>query len=151
MNQDYLELLQCFAKHRVRYLVIGGYAVIRYTEPRYTKDLDIWIEASSRNAHCVLKALAEFGAPIDNLTVEDLAKPGLIFVFGIPPLRVDLLNKAKGANFAVAWPKKERVGLSGMAVNFVDIATLKRLKAASGRPQDLADLEKLKKVRKGIG
>lgn len=148
MNQDYLDLLRCLADRKVRYLIIGGYAVIRYTEPRYTKDLDIWIDATPLNARRVLQALREFGAPIDNLSVEDLAKPGLLYVFGIPPVRVDILNKVKGAKFSTAWPNKVRVKLPDLSLNFVDISTLKRLKRAAARPQDLADLEKLNAVMK---
>ena len=144
MHQDYLELLQLLNDHKVRYLIIGGYAVINYAEPRYTKDLDIWVEASKVNAKKLLKVLALFKAPIDNLTVEDLMTPGLVYVFGIPPLRVDILNRAIGARFETAWPKRVKVDLGKLKANFVAKPTLVRLKRAAGRPQDLADLEKLK-------
>ncbi len=143
MHQDYLELLQSLNANKVRYLVIGGYAVIRYTEPRYTKDLDLWVEASTVNAKRLMKTLRDFGAPVDNLTEEELAKPGLIYVFGIPPVRVDILNKVKGATFQTAWKDRERVEVEGTKINFVSRRVLKRLKRAAGRHQDLADLEKL--------
>lgn len=145
MYQDYLELLQFLNDNKVKYLVIGGYAVIRYTEPRYTKDLDLWVEASVVNAKKLLKALSQFGAPIDNLTVEELAKPGLIYVFGLPPVRVDIINRVKGSRFQTAWPKREKVELDGEKVNFVDRLTLVKLKKAAGRPQDQADLIKLER------
>jgi hypothetical protein len=143
MNSDYLELLQCFADFKVRYLIVGGYAVIHYAEPRYTKDLDIWIEASDLNGKRVLKALTQFGAPVANLTVSDLAKPGLLYVFGIPPLRVDVLNRLKGANFAAAWETRKRFTISGVGCWYVDKKTLIKLKRAAGLPQDKADLERL--------
>lgn len=146
MHPDYLELLRCLNASKVRYLIIGGYAVIHYAEPRYTKDLDIWIEASSSNAKKLLKALENFGAPIDNLTVDELAKPGLVYVFGVPPLRVDIMNRAKGATFKSSWPKRERIEVAkGMKANFVSKQVLIKLKSATKRAQDLADLEKLRR------
>jgi len=144
VNEDYLDLLRLFGDCKVRYLIIGGYAVIRYAEPRYTKDLDIWIEPSPNNAKRVLKALTMFGAPIDNLSVADLAKPGLLYVFGIPPVRVDILNRVKGETFEAAWASRDKTVLEKVKVYFVDRSTLIKLKKASGRPQDKADLVQLK-------
>lgn len=144
MDPNFLELLQCLNDSKVRYLVIGGYAVIRFTEPRYTKDLDILIEASTANAKRVLKALTEFGAPVDNLSVADLAKPGLIYVFGLPPVRIDIINRASGAVFGKAWKSKEKVPLGSTYAYFVGKAELIKMKRAAGRPQDIADLEKLR-------
>ena len=145
MYPDYLELLRYLNDNKVRYLIIGGYAVIQYTEPRYTKDLDIWIEPSKANAKKVLKALTDFGAPVDNLSISELATPGLIYVFGIPPIRVDLLNKPSGATFATSWKTKIKVDVGGVVANFISKAALIRLKRAAARPQDLADLDKLAK------
>ena len=145
MFQDFLELLQCLNDSKVKYLIIGGYAVIKYAEPRYTKDLDIWVEASTLNAKKLLQALTKFGAPTENLSVPELSKPGLIFVFGIPPLRVDILNKAKGATFKTAWKNKNKFDLGGVKVNFISKSDLIKLKRASARQQDKADLEKLTK------
>lgn len=146
MFQDYLELLQLLNEHKVKYLIIGGYAVINYAEPRYTKDLDIWVEPSVQNAKKLLKALEDFGAPTDNLTIQDLAKPGLIYVFGIAPMRVDILNKPKGSTFKTAWESKEKITIEKTTVNIIGKSVLIKLKKASGRPQDLVDVEKLKKA-----
>jgi len=143
MDKNFLELLQLLNEHKVRYLIIGGYAVVHYTEPRYTKDLDIWIECAPKNARNVLKALNEFGAPIDNLSVEELSKPGLIYVFGLPPLRIDILNNPKGAKFQTAWLNREKVLLGRLKGNFIGRKELIKLKKAAGRAQDKADLEKL--------
>jgi predicted nucleotidyltransferase len=145
MYQDYLDLLQCLNDNKVKYLVIGGYAVVQYAEPRYTKDLDIWIEASVANAKKLLKALKYFGAPIANLTIEELAIPGLVYVFGIPPVRVDVLNKVSGRSFETAWKSKQIEAIEGIKVNFVSKQDLIILKKAAGRPQDLADIQSLKK------
>ncbi len=147
MYQDYLELLQCLNDNKVKYLVIGGYAVIQYAEPRYTKDIDIWVEASSLNAKKLLKALSQFGAPISNLTVEELAVPGLVYVFGVAPVRVDILNRVSGGNFSKAWISKNVVTLEGIKVNFASKSDLVKMKKAAGRPQDLADIESLKKTK----
>lgn len=143
MNQDYLDLLQLFDEHAVKYLVIGGYAVIHYSEPRYTKDLDLWVEASAVNGKRLLSALREFGAPIDNLSIGELAAPGLLYVFGVPPVRVDILNNLTGARFATAWKKRVSKNIEGVKAKIVDKGTLIKLKRLAGRPQDLADLEKL--------
>jgi predicted nucleotidyltransferase len=145
MDKNFLELLQSLNEHKVKYLIIGGYAVIKYTEPRYTKDLDIWVEISKQNARNILKALNKFGAPIDNLSEQDLLQPGLIYIFGLPPARIDLLNKVSGSTFQTAWKNKVKSKIKNVIANFVGVETLIKLKKASGRPQDLADLEKLKK------
>lgn len=145
MFQDYLDLLQLLNDNKVKYLVIGGYAVIQYAEPRYTKDIDIWVEANLSNAKKLLNALNQFGAPTDNLTVEEIAKPGLVFVFGIPPLRVDILNNAKGCSFESAWKNKNKVLVKKTNVNFIAKSDLIKLKKKANRPQDLADLSQLNK------
>lgn len=145
MHQDYLDLLQCLNEKKVKYLVIGGYAVIHYATPRYTKDLDLWIEASAENAKKVLKALSKFGAPIDNLSIQELSKPGLIYVFGIPPIRVDILNGALGCRFLNAWKNKNTVKIESTNVHIISKAELLKLKKKAGRAQDKADIEALKK------
>ena len=144
---DFLELLRALRKFKVRYAVIGGYAVGIHSEPRYTKDLDILISSSKDNARATLKALAHFGAPIDNLSEEELSTPGLLYVFGIPPLRVDILNRIKGANADAIIRRSKRIRIEDTSVTVVSIDDLIKLKKLAGRPQDLADLVKL--TRKG--
>ena len=85
MNSDFRDLLRIFNAGKVRYLVVGGHAVMKYTEPRYTKDLDLWIEATPKNARAVFKALKEFGAPLANLTEADFSKEGFFYQMGRPP------------------------------------------------------------------
>lgn len=145
MYLDYLELLQCLNDNKVKYLIIGGYAVIHYAEPRYTKDLDIWIEASSRNAKNTLKALSTFGAPIANLTEEELATPGLVYIFGIPPVRVDVINHIKGADFKEIWANKNKITIGKVTTQIVSKKDLIKLKKIAGRPQDKADIAALSK------
>jgi predicted nucleotidyltransferase len=146
MHSDFLDLLRSLNAHRVRYLIIGGYAYSLHVEPRFTKDIDLWIEASLKNAGRLLQALRKFGAPVDNLTESDLARPGLLYVFGVPPLRVDVLNRIKGQDFTAAYARRVRFRFEGLTVPVVCRADLVRLKRAAGRPQDLVDLRKLELV-----
>jgi hypothetical protein len=143
MNSDFRDLLHCLNECKVKYLVIGGYAVSYHAEPRYTKDLDLWVEASPANSKKIHKALQKFGAPTDNLLELDFAKPGTLFVFGLEPNRIDILNRAKGATFANAWKNKVTVKLDKIAIPFISKSDLKKLKRAMGRKQDLLDLENL--------
>jgi len=89
---DYKELLKILNRHRVRYLIVGAYAVIHYTEPRYTKDLDIWVEPEIKNAKRVYEALKEFGAPLKDISVADFANKNLVYQIGVEPVRVDIIN-----------------------------------------------------------
>ena len=146
--QDFLELLRVFEKHKVAYAIIGGYAVGLHSEPRYTKDLDIVIAPTARNAVRALKALEEFGAPIANLTQEDLVKPGLLYVFGIPPLRVDMLNRLKGVDVTAMIKRAKRIKLRDTVLRVVTLEDLIRIKTISGRAQDKADVAALKKHKK---
>ncbi len=143
---DFLELLRAFESHKVAYALIGGYAVGIHAEPRYTKDLDILIAANKKNAKAVLAALTQFGAPISNLSIEDLADPGLLYVFGIAPLRVDILNRIKGVDSTAIIKRAVKVKIANTTLRVVGLKDLIKLKRLAGRPQDLADIEKLKRV-----
>ena len=144
MNLDLTELLRSLNEFRVKYLVIGGYAVSYHSEPRYTKDLDIWVEPSVGNSKKLVSTLSDYGAPVDNLAVDDFAKPGLLYVFGIPPNRVDILTSPKGCRFATAWKNKVTVSVQGVRAKFIGKNDLLKLKRAAGRAQGLIDIEKLR-------
>lgn len=101
-SPDFKELLSLFKKYSVQYLIVGGYAVMRYTEPRFTKDLDILIAVNDTNAVAVYNALTAFGAPLANLTPQDFAAEGYFYQIGVPPLRVDVLMSIPGVAFAEA-------------------------------------------------
>ncbi len=96
MHQDFKDLLSAFNAHSVRYVIVGGYAYARYTEPRTTKDLDLFIRPDPENALAAYKALAEFGAYLADATPADLAKPGTIFQIGVAPFRVDVICEIDG-------------------------------------------------------
>ena len=139
MNSDFAELLRSFNADDVKYLVVGGHAVMLYTEPRYTKDLDIWIEASEENAAKVFRALAGFGAPLAGLTPADFASEGFFYQLGMPPARIDILMSVDGVRFGEAWPNRRQAPLGGVPAWFIGRQDLIRNKRATGRPIDLHD------------
>lgn len=143
LNSDFKELLRLLESYQVKYLVIGGYAVMKYAEPRYTKDLDLWIQANDENGLATFKALATFGAPLLGLTANDFASEGYFYQMGIPPVRIDILMSVKGVNFENAYEKREIVLLEDIAIPFISKSDLILSKIAAGRPQDLLDVEAL--------
>jgi hypothetical protein len=151
MNSDFKDLLRVFNEHKVRYLVVGGFAVIKYTEPRYTKDLDVWVEASPRNSRVVFAALPEFQAPLTDITPEDFAKEGSIYQMGRPPARVDVLTSIEGVRFADAWRNREASNFDGIPTHVISLHDLIANKRAVGRPQDLVDVNNLLKAERTLG
>ena len=145
-NSDFRELLNLFEKYKIRYLIVGGYAVMKYSEPRFTKDLDIFIAIDQENAKAVFTALKEFGAPLENLTPDDFAHEGYFYQMGRPPLRVDIMMSIPGIEFEEAWKNREIVQLQNLKIPFISRLDLIRAKQASGRPQDKIDIEKLREA-----
>lgn len=144
-SPDFKELLNLFKKHNVKYLVVGGYAVMLYTEPRFTKDLDLLISVEIKNATAVYNALKEFGAPLANLSVEDFNQEGYFYQMGRPPMRVDILMAIPGVKFSSAWSRRKQLTIDGIKMNFISKEDLITSKKASGRPQDLIDVKNLEK------
>jgi predicted nucleotidyltransferase len=143
MNDDFKDLLGLFNEYQVEYLVIGGYAVVEYTEPRFTKDLDIWVKASEENAQRVYEALSRFGAPVRQLTATDFSREGYFFQMGREPQRIDVLMSIPGVPFDQAWINQHEVQIDGQTVRFIGLQDLITAKEASGRPQDLLDAARL--------
>ena len=143
VNSDFKEILSIFNGKRVKYLVVGGHAVIKYTEPRYTKDLDIWVKADRENAQAVFAGLKEFGAPLSGLSPEDFAQEGHFYQMGVPPVRVDILMSVTGLQFDQAWSRRLEVDFDGIPVPFISKADLIEAKRVAGRPQDLLDVDSL--------
>lgn len=144
LNKDFNEFIKLLNEHKVKYLVVGGYAVAFHGHPRYTKDLDVWIESSPANARNLLKALDRFGFGSLDLTIEDFLVPDQIIQLGYPPNRIDLLTSAAGLNFEDCYASKVVTTIHGLQIDFVDIENLKKNKRSTGRAQDLADMENLK-------
>lgn len=143
MNSDFEELLKAFNDSDVKYLIVGGYAVMLYSEPRFTKDLDLWVEASEENAKRVYGALAAFGAPLTGLAPKDFASEGFFYQMGMPPARVDVLMSVDGLHFEDAWPNRQEASLGGVRAWFIGRQDLIRNKRAVGRHIDLHDAELL--------
>jgi hypothetical protein len=150
-SPDFKELLSLLEKHKVRYLVVGGYAVMKYTEPRFTRDLVLWISTDEENSKAVFGALKEFGAPLKGLTPRDFAEKGYFYQMGNPPFRLDIMMSIPGVEFERAWGNREGVRLGEFVIPFISKADLIEAKEASGRPQELIDAEKLRKAEQPHG
>ena len=137
---DYKELLKILNRHRVRYLIVGAYAVIHYTEPRYTKDLDIWVEPEIKNAKRVYEALKEFGAPLKDISVADFANKNLVYQIGVEPVRVDIIMGISGIGFNQAWRQRSISMVDGIKINIIGIKELIELKKRAGRQMDIVDI-----------
>jgi hypothetical protein len=149
MHSDFKELLSVLNAHNVKYLVVGAHAVSAHAQPRATKDLDIFIQASPQNAEAVYKALAEFGAPLQGLKPDDFAQRGPFFHMGREPVAVDVMTEIPGVEFDAAWKRRiEDVAdsSSGLRAFFISRDDLIASKLASGRPQDLADVDAIRKA-----
>lgn len=146
-SPEWIELLSIMARNDVRYLVVGGYAVMRYGEPRFTKDLDLWIANDKENAQRVYQSLKAFGAPLEDLEAHDFSNPEYYYQMGRPPLRVDIMMSVTGLDFDPAWERRETVAIEGLGVPFLTRADLLVNKRALGRPQDLLDAEMLEKQK----
>ncbi|CAK0773461.1 conserved hypothetical protein [Gammaproteobacteria bacterium] len=144
LNRDFKEFFQLLNDNNVKYLVVGGYAVAFHGHPRYTKDIDVWIEMSQENAENVIKSLAQFGFGTLGLEKEDFLVPDQIIQLGYPPSRIDLISTLSGIDFSECYMSRVQVEIEGTFLNFIDLENLRKNKQASGRHQDLADLDNLK-------
>ncbi|MGA3287257.1 MAG: nucleotidyltransferase [Bacteroidota bacterium] len=143
LNKDYKEFIASLNDNKVQYLVVGGYAVAFHGHPRYTKDIDIWIEPTDENICLLLKAIDDFGFGSLGFKKEDFSKPDMIVQIGVPPNRIDLLNSIDGLDFKEAIANKKIITKDGVSINLIGLDDLRKSKKTSGRPQDLADLENL--------
>ena len=142
-NPDFRDLFFEFAACGVRYLVVGAYAVSHYTEPRFTKDLDVWIDPDPENALRAWRALAAYGAPLAEVTPEDLSKPGNVLQIGVTTTRIDVITGIEGLDFDACWPRRSPGKYADCDVSYLSRADLVRNKRAVGRPQDLLDVARL--------
>lgn len=147
MSPDFVDLLRSLLAADARFMVVGAYAVGVHGRPRATKDFDVWVEPSVENAPKVLRALTDFGAPLMGLTIEDLENAGVSLQIGKEPVRIDVLTKISGISFAEAWPTHIEAELGGVRAPVIGIDALLTNKRASARPQDLADVAALEKIR----
>jgi hypothetical protein len=146
---DFKELLSVFNSRKIRYLLIGGYAVSHYAQPRTTKDMDLLVGPDRENASALYAALAEFGAPLDGIKAEDFMIPDTFFRMGTPPLMVDILPAIQGVDFDSAWERRTEIEIdaeSGLRAPVISRQDLIAAKLAAGRPQDLADVAALRRT-----
>jgi hypothetical protein len=135
--------LHAFVDHDVRFMVVGAYALAIHGRPRATGDLDIWIQPSKENAARVMRALAAFGAPLDQITEADFASPGVTYQMGVPPGRIDILTDLTGLTFDEAWRGRITRPFGEVTVAVIGLAEFIRNKRATGRAKDLGDIEGL--------
>jgi hypothetical protein len=147
VNQDFKDLFRVFNEYKVRYLVVGAYAVIYYAEPRYTKDLDIWVEPSLENARLVWKALTAFGAPLEEVTLEDLCNPELVYQIGMAPNRIDIMMNIPGVEFSSAYERKVESTYGEESIKIIAIDDLIKAKRTVDREQDRLDVKSLEQVK----
>jgi hypothetical protein len=141
MDQDFRDLLSAFLAEGAEFLVVGAHALALHGHIRATKDLDIWVHASEENAPRVYRALASFGAPLSEVDPGEFAAPGLVLQIGVPPVRIDVITSIDGISFPDAWSDRERGFFFGLEVPALSRRALLVNKTASGRPQDLADID----------
>lgn len=142
-NPHYKELLQLLNEFEVEYLIVGGFAVMKYGEPRYTKDLDVWVDNSSENSARLVAALRKFGAPVehDRITAETFTNKQVVYQIGIAPIRIDILTELTGIKFREAWKSRVSGTFFGVPVNFISLDDLIANKQALGRTSDANDLK----------
>ncbi|MCX6631251.1 MAG: nucleotidyltransferase [Candidatus Solibacter sp.] len=134
----------------VEYLIVGGYAVMKYTEPRYTKDLDVWVHNSPPNAVRVYHALAQFGAPLkhDGVTLDTFTKDTVVYQIGVAPVRIDISTHIDGVTFDTAWRNRVRDSIFGVPVQFLSLSDLITNKQSAGRSTDAEDVKALEREAK---
>ncbi len=147
-NRDFRDLLQCLNEAGARYLIVGAYAVIYHTEPRYTKDLDIWAEPTPENAEKVWRALARFGAPLTDIAISDLYNPDMIYQIGVEPNRIDIIMGIEGLQFSEAWKNRVVDSYDDQPLSILSLEDILKAKQAAGRPRDLLDIEVLQASKK---
>lgn len=142
-NPDFKEFVQLLNKNQVEYLVVGGYAVSIHGYPRYTGDLDIWINPTKSNAEKVLSCVNEFGFSSYGLTEKDFTKEFGIVQFGYPPIRIDIINNVDGVTFKECFKKKLVIEIDELLVNFIGLEDLIKNKKTTARPRDIDDVDNL--------
>ena len=148
LPEDFKEFIELLIDYRVRYLIVGGYAVGFHSRPKFTQDLDIWIENSEENAQRVLSVLSDCGFGDLEIAIKYLTNPDSVLKLGQAPLRIDLVTSVSGLNFSDAFHKKVKGKYFGVSVNFISMEDMIKNKKASGRKKDLDDINWIQKYSK---
>ncbi len=145
MHPDFKDLLSTFNSHRVEYLVVGAHALAAHGHVRATRDMDVWIRPEPENAQRVVNALRAFGAALQGTTADELGTRDFVLQIGVAPIRIDIITSITGVEFEDAWPARLEATFDGEPVGVLSREHLILNKTATGRTQDLADVERLTK------
>ncbi len=143
-ESDFSDFISALNKTGTEYILVGGYAVIMHGYFRTTQDLDIWVNKTKENHLKLSKAFAIFGMPLFDMTLENFMSEKFdVFSIGRSPIRIDIITKLKGIEFAEAFEHALQKELEGLKVNYLHLNDLIKAKKASGRGKDLDDIDKL--------
>ena len=148
-NKDFREFVELLNSNGVRFLIVGGHAVAFHGYPRFTGDLDVWIATDPENAFRVAKVLSDFGFGSLKFSAKDFVRPGYAIQLGRPPYRIDILTSIDAVAFSRAYRRRQMVRAGTLTIPFIALEDLLKNKRATGRPQDLADVERLRSANKG--
>ena len=143
MNRDFVEMLSALCDAEAEFLIVGAHAMAVHGRPRATGDLDIWVRPTPENAERVWTALEVFGAPLHELSKDDLSTTDVVFQMGLPPNRIDLLTSISGVEFEAAWAGRVSLRLGDVDAGVIGRQELIENKRAAGRPRDIADVAEL--------
>lgn len=138
-NLDFKDMLSGLSDAEVDFLLVGAYAMAAHGHPRATGDLDVWIRAEPRTAAKVLRVLADFGAPLHDISADDLCQPEIVFQIGVEPSRIDILTSVSGLTFEAAWQNRISIEIDGLTIPVIGLGDLIKNKLACARPKDIAD------------
>ena len=144
LNQDYKEMLSTLLEEDVKFLLVGAYALAAHGYPRATGDIDIFVQSNEDNAEKVYNALVKFGAPLQNINIEDFSTPGTIFQIGVAPRRIDIINSIDGVSFEDAYNDKVIVEIESLSIPVLSKDDIIKNKNSTGRPKDKLDADTLK-------
>lgn len=146
LDKDYKEMLQILLKNKVKFLVVGAYAMGAHGYPRATGDLDIWVEASSANSQKIYRSLSEFGAQLSEVTCDTFTERGIVFQIGVAPKRIDIITMIDGVDFGRAYSNRQNVPINDIKVPFISKKDLIKNKESTGREKDKLDVKYLRKT-----
>jgi hypothetical protein len=146
ISKDFKDILSAFDGQGVKYLVVGAHAMAFHGVTRATGDIDLWVKCDSTNSGKVYKALADFGAPLEDISTSDLETPGTVFQIGVAPYRIDILTAIDGVAFEEAFDARGSIDIDGLTIPIISKLHLLENKNAVGRPQDLVDIQLLEEI-----
>ena len=144
LNEDYKEMLQLLLKNKVKFLVVGAYAMGAYGYPRATGDIDIWVEPSTENSEKIYLSLSQFGAPVSDIKKTTFCEKGIVFQIGLAPRRIDIITEIEGVNFKNAYFGRREIEVEGIEIPFISKGNLIRNKESTGREKDKLDAKYLR-------